>query len=399
MIHFKKISQVALYLLQESYTKEAHMLLQGCLKEASPREEPIPAGTSSLDVIEYALKKNRDTNHSFIELRNLFKKEKVWEPFQNQIKGQAIKYLTFWVKDIMSLVSDMKRSRFWDITDLPESNAPYIFMSDPVGPRDLVILVAFNLAKKTIALSVRTLEEISSSEAEEEETLSKEELWEAFLEDDLPINKEVTLEDFKKLADANDVDYKIKTFPKNKKKIILFSYNGESYIVYDLEAENLEVSTTESWLDSNMYNAEDYVFLSTDLSLEYFWDTPAPLYHAADEDNVEEIMQRGLVPMSVTRGITNRQTSAAVFTSVNPEAIDSYGNTVFEIDTEAMKRDGYTPEVGLEPGIEEYEYSMSLARFVENDDYIIDEPSDGVDLDTVIVFGKIPAKYLSLPFA
>ena len=127
-----------------------------------------------------------------------------------------------------------------------------------------------------------------------------------------------------------------------------------------------------------------------------FWEHPGTLYHATPDDYLEDIKEEGLVGSSDTRGISNRSVGAAVFTSTEPTDIDSYGNNVLEIDTEAMKRDGYTPFVGQEPDIESYEKAMSLMHFygIEGDPHL--DVESGMSPTTVIVYGKIPPQYLTL---
>lgn len=127
-----------------------------------------------------------------------------------------------------------------------------------------------------------------------------------------------------------------------------------------------------------------------------FWDSPSELYHATTDDNIEDIRTDGLVPMSATRGISNRSVGAAVFTSLNPEVIDSYGDNIFKINTQAMKKDGYTPFVSQEPAFPEAEKINSLLNMYGIDDTYETSSYDGMDPDTVIVYGKIPNKYLEL---
>ena len=127
-----------------------------------------------------------------------------------------------------------------------------------------------------------------------------------------------------------------------------------------------------------------------------FWDGPVELYHATTEDNVADIQSDGLVPMSSTRGISNRSVGSAVFTSINPDVIDSYGDNVFRIDTTAMKRDGYTPYVSQEPVFPESEKINALLHIYDIEETHEISSYDGMDPDTVIVYGKIPSKYLEL---
>lgn len=60
-----------------------------------------------------------------------------------------------------------------------------------------------------------------------------------------------------------------------------------------------------------------------------------------------------------------------------------------------MKANGYMPEVGIEPDIEEGERKQSLAHMVGLEDYSYDFES-GMDTETYIVYGNIPPEYLKV---
>ena len=125
-----------------------------------------------------------------------------------------------------------------------------------------------------------------------------------------------------------------------------------------------------------------------------FWSSPPPLYHNTQKSNVEDIAEEGLVPMNQTRGIGNRGTGAAVFTTSDADesAYGSYGPVTYKIDTKAMKRDGYKPYVSQETPVVEYEQFRRLADLLGVDA----EPDleHGMSPWTVVVFGKIPPQYL-----
>jgi hypothetical protein len=131
---------------------------------------------------------------------------------------------------------------------------------------------------------------------------------------------------------------------------------------------------------------------------EDFWGSPSPLYHATDADNVEEIEAKGLEARSETRGLTNKFVGAAVFTRPDPESLSGgeYGDTIFEIDTAAMKRDGFMPGVTREEAWLEYEAAGSLMHklFGGDIEWTGDAPWDGTSPDDFIIYGDIPAKYL-----
>lgn len=149
-------------------------------------------------------------------------------------------------------------------------------------------------------------------------------------------------------------------------------------------------------------NSADVSRVATEFGIEQdfnasFWAHPAPLFHATSEENVDLIRQEGLNPMQKTRGLSNRGVGGAVFTVNELEDLGdgSYGNDIFEIDTPAMKADGYAPTVAQEPDVEEYELASSLAHRLGLEDFHRDS-EHGMLPSTVIVYGAIPAKYLKL---
>ena len=127
-----------------------------------------------------------------------------------------------------------------------------------------------------------------------------------------------------------------------------------------------------------------------------FWDNPTTLYHATTEENAGQIKLSGLKSMCKTRGTGNRSVGCDVFTSMNLDDLLSgeYGNTILAINADAMKKDRLTPPVELEPGIQEYHEIQNLLNKLGLD-YPVEAPND-LYLDTVIVYGNIPAKYLSI---
>jgi hypothetical protein len=129
---------------------------------------------------------------------------------------------------------------------------------------------------------------------------------------------------------------------------------------------------------------------------EEFWEYPVPLYHGTDD--LEGVLAEGINPMSETRGISNRSVGAAVFTSLNDGVADQYGSGtdggVVMIDTEAMKRDGYTPFVSQEPEVLEEELSAALMHRL-GQQYDIEYSDSGMDPDTVVIDGRVPKQYLT----
>lgn len=169
--------------------------------------------------------------------------------------------------------------------------------------------------------------------------------------------------------------------------------------------ENEEEQIDRDKLFNNDYYLDD---LAEQLGWKFdfnqnFWDFPYTLYHCSKEENKEAIIKFGILPKSDTRGITNRSTGPAIFTSMSEEEIESlkgsYGSVVFVINTKLMKKDGYMPDVEKEPEWERaHKLSFVLQKIDKKDTYpeqYVDS-SDGVSDYTVIVRGKIPTKYLSI---
>jgi hypothetical protein len=133
---------------------------------------------------------------------------------------------------------------------------------------------------------------------------------------------------------------------------------------------------------------------------EEFWGPdgePPPLYHATPTENVESILEEGLGVRCDTRGISNRCTGAAVYTTTELSEAEygSYGDAIFRIDTAAMQRDGYMPGVALEPDEEERQWREALAHRLGAEEYVW-EIEQGMSPNTIVVFGQIPPKYLTL---
>ncbi len=131
---------------------------------------------------------------------------------------------------------------------------------------------------------------------------------------------------------------------------------------------------------------------------DHFWQNNLQgfiVYHATPQENAESIMRDGLEVKSETRGMENRNTGSAVFTSDNPEDIDSYGDVVIAIDVGAMQADGYMPYVAQEEPIEEKNLKERLAHQIGLSDYNW-EIESGINETTYVFYDSIPSKYLKL---
>ena len=168
----------------------------------------------------------------------------------------------------------------------------------------------------------------------------------------------------------------------------------------DFEDPSYGLKNPEEWIYT-IYEHELYNYIPPRDFSKTFWDeigSGYTLYHGTDSENIDAIMRKGLSPMDKTRGINNRFTGSAIFTSDNPDDIASYGNAIFEIDVGKMKQDGYTPQVSKEEPLEEAHMRQELADKLGlyNMDFVSEYASEGLYDTTVIFYGNIPPKYLRL---
>ena len=185
-------------------------------------------------------------------------------------------------------------------------------------------------------------------------------------------------------------------------KEVEIPYMKNTYIVTDSIV--IEIEEGNGNFPLSFYDKNDFLYRNDFTELEAFveetfnnefWSAPSQLYHATQDEFVEEIKQTGLTPSSGT-GISNRGVRG-VFTVSNPELLSEgqYGNNIFEIDTKAMKRDGLTPLVQMEPLVLEGMVLSQVAHAIGYDRYDQNN-SDGQWEETVIVDGRIDPKYLKL---
>lgn len=196
------------------------------------------------------------------------------------------------------------------------------------------------------------------------------------------------------LLQASNEDFQKISFPTNIAPIYIIQNNGDTTLIIE---DFANTSEPEEWI----LNAEPYDYL--DIKEENFWaEVPKDhykLYHGTTEENLSNIMLYGLGPRSETRGISNRDMAAGVFMSATPEVADYSYEVVLEINISQMKNDKYMPRVSGEEPLEENKNKMRLAHYIGYDSYTGDESlysSDGLSDDTIVMFEKIPAKYLTI---
>lgn len=181
--------------------------------------------------------------------------------------------------------------------------------------------------------------------------------------------------------------------------IIKITIDKKVYIIPDPNFDS-RIEDSHEWLYS-MFDNELYSLIPPSDFEKTFWNEIRPgykLYHGTSSENIESIMTDGLQPRDRTRGINNRGTGLAVFTSDDPDHLDSYGDTILEIDVGHMKSDGFTPAVSKETPLEEADTREALAHRlgIYDIDFKSEYNSEGLFDNTVIFYNSIPPKYLKV---
>ena len=169
---------------------------------------------------------------------------------------------------------------------------------------------------------------------------------------------------------------------------------GDKVIEWDGNVQYANVEDVYNWL----YNADldtyypDHEKRWNDL----FWEHPAPLYHATTEENAASILIHGLRQENRTRGISNRSVGHAIFTTSEYEETvqGSYGEVVFEIDTERLAADPGRPFAEREPDIVACELRNALAHQLGMEEFCAEEEG-GMSPSTVILYGPVAPQYLT----
>jgi len=201
-------------------------------------------------------------------------------------------------------------------------------------------------------------------------------------------------------AGYNEV--RLVTYATGRQVITGFSPDGGRLEVLtedDFGEENIDdlevaLESFDNWIA--YVDPEDYLG-PRDWSKE-FWDHPTGLFHGTSEENAEEIKEEGLLALDRTRGSLNRFTGPAVFAHPYPEYALTYADgKIVAIDAIAMKEDGYLPEAGPEEPVREAIMREALAWSLGVEDYYDESPGwDGIDSETVVIWGSIPPKYLEI---
>ena len=179
-------------------------------------------------------------------------------------------------------------------------------------------------------------------------------------------------------------------------KVYSIVQNGRVYIIDPSHCCSPE--DVKEWIQNIVMYDKVYEYITLQDFNKDFWEEVGDgtyTYHGTSEERLEKIMKQGLLPRDETRGIANRNTGSAVFTSSEEDTPASYYDKVLRIDVGAMKRDGYMPNVSMEGPIEEKNAEEALANKIGLNDYYADY-EQGIDEGTIIFYGPLPPKYLKV---
>lgn len=204
----------------------------------------------------------------------------------------------------------------------------------------------------------------------------------------------------KQILDHYNLDYRELTFPKH-------DYGQMDPIIVVRDGNKISIIEDSASSYPQVYDANEWVWRVNDRDLplffhpkreeEEFWRNVGngfEVYHSTKAERVDSIKSTGLLRKNESRGLENRGTPSAVFTSLDPIQTESYGDVLITIDVGAMKRDGYMPEVELEEPIIENELREALAHLIGLENFYVESNDAGISPDTLIFFGDIPPKYL-----
>lgn len=211
--------------------------------------------------------------------------------------------------------------------------------------------------------------------------------------------------DDRALEDLEGIEAIVQYLTQYGKQPEVINLAGSQYVIYDdmiVDPDWPWPTKKDEWLYKT--DAQRLISALTDEVEERFnaafWQRPEPLFHGTPKENVESIQREGLKMQHISRGLANRHIRSAVFTEKNPEFCGyHYGPEVFEIDTNAMKADGFMPQVTKEPNHIESEVMNLIARKIkawDEEKDLANSYSEGTTEETIIIYDNIPPKYLKL---
>lgn len=213
---------------------------------------------------------------------------------------------------------------------------------------------------------------------------------------------EMTFEE--SISEVNNCNEAIAVFNQYKVPYRKITWPGGAAPVYvygsmvmECDASGVSFSDANNWVyDLNDFNLDAYIPVP-DFG-ETFWQNVSAgekLYHGTDSENVPSILQYGINAASKTRGLSNRGTGDAVFTSSNPEGTRSYGDAVIEIDVAAMKAAGITPRVSQEDPFEGDNQRKAIAWRLGLKEFVgVERDWEGMSEETIVIHGSVPPQFL-----
>jgi len=196
------------------------------------------------------------------------------------------------------------------------------------------------------------------------------------------------IQDIFQYLDQHGIEYYPVKF--TNKEVYVVILDDEPYVLDDDK-----FITSEGWVQNIRDFGSVYDYYSEhDFNKEFWRDVGDGIYvyHGTKSDRLTNIQKNGLEVRDETRGVENKYTGAAIFTSTFPDEAKIY-DVILSINVSQMKRDGYMPVVSMEKVIEEAELIESLAHKVGLEEYYV-QYEQGLSPLTVIFYGDIPAKYL-----
>lgn len=223
------------------------------------------------------------------------------------------------------------------------------------------------------------------SKQPESEELTPIEIFESCFEYDSGVSAEELLP----ILDTLKIKHRIPKYIL--KPLLIIEHNSTTFVADDMS--EIQFEEASEWLDHLQMSGDptDYYEIN---ELKTFWSPGVVVYHATDPENYDSIMRNGLNTDCKTRGLANRHVGCALFTSFEPESLDSYGNLVFEIDIGAMARDGIAYQVEREPGFDELDALKVLYALLGQDSDYLEHEDKSLDPSSVIIYGSVDPKYI-----
>lgn len=127
---------------------------------------------------------------------------------------------------------------------------------------------------------------------------------------------------------------------------------------------------------------------------EHFGDPESyngTVFHKTKKDEAESIAKDGVMPQKKTRGLDNRGTGPAIFTSVEDDPMNSYGDYTVEINLREARKLNKDITTGLEEPVEVAIRRSALANLlgVEEDGQFGTDSSSGEADTTLVIYGHV----------